>query len=172
MNNRFALLLHRIKVWQAAGKRHSALGPHFKIVHRFREPGARCLPGEEIAWVLLIWGSHEIVLKLPRSLLLLFEYMAQNRRFPQNAAQIVAGLRADPFFTRHGANARTGTKLTRRFSYSGVKEYIKRLRRALQIAFDEAGLKVDPFAVLVSEPTEGNEVRYRLRATVEWIHID
>jgi len=171
MNSRFALLLHRIKVWQTVGKRHAAQGPHFKILHRFREPGARCLPGEEIGWVLLTWGPHEIVLHLPISLLLLFEYMAQNRRFPQSAAQIVAGLRTDPFFVRHGANVRTGARLTRKFSYSGVKEYIKRLRRALQVAFDEAGLRLDPFAVLVSEPTEGNEVRYRLKATVEWIHI-
>lgn len=52
-----------------------------------------------------------------------------------------------------------------------MKEYIKRLRRALKVAFDEAGMKLDPLAVLVSEPTEGKEVCYRLRAAVEWIHV-
>lgn len=171
MSNRFAPVLHTVKVWLAGGKRLAALGPHFRVLHRFRQTGANCLPGEEVAWVLLVYRSRQIVLRLPRSLLLLFDYLARNHHFPQSASQIVAGLRTDPFYVKHASNVRTGTKQTRRFSHGAIKEYIKRLRRALQIAFDEAGLKLDPYSVLISEPTEGNEVRYRLRATVEWIHV-
>ena len=48
----------------------------------------------------------------------------------------------------------------------------KRIRAALQLAFREAGLELDPQRVLVSERTVGNEVGYRLRATVEWVHND
>ena len=53
-----------------------------------------------------------------------------------------------------------------------MKEYIKPIRQALHAAFLEARLKLDPFAVLVSEPAETKEIHYRLKATVDWIHID
>jgi len=148
-----------------------SLGPRFRIVHRFREPGADCLPGEEISLIVLIHRGREYLLPISLALRILFDYLARHRRLPQNAVQIVSGMQADAFYVRHGANAQTGARQTRRFSRSAIKEYVKRLRRLLQVAFREAGLKLDPFAVLVSKPTEGNEVHYRLRATVEWIHL-
>lgn len=171
MNDRFSLLIHRIRLCLVGTKRLVARGPHFKIVHQYRETGAGCLPGEVVAWVLLVFGSQEILLRIPCSLLLFFDYLARYHHFPQSAAQIVAGLRTRPFYVRHGANAKTGVNLTRRFSHRAIKVYVDRLRRALQVAFDEAGLKLEPFEILVSEPTEGNEVRYRLKATFEWIHV-
>ncbi|MCI0718247.1 MAG: hypothetical protein L0338_04645 [Acidobacteria bacterium] len=172
MNSRFAPVLHRVRLLQVARRRLAATGPHFKIVHRFRQTGsgADCFPGEEVAWVILVWLGREVEVRLSLALRLLFNYLAQKNR-GQSAAQIVVGLRGDPFYLQHGANVQGGAKLRRRFSYGAVKEYVKRLRRALQAAFDEAGLKLDPLAILVSEPTEGNEVRYRLKATVEWIHM-
>jgi hypothetical protein len=147
-------------------------GPHFKIVHRFHEPGTRCLPGEQVGWALLMHRSQEHLLRLPISLLLLFDYFAKNRHRPQSATQIAAGMRADAFYAKHGSNVSIGVRQTRRISRTSVREYVKRLRRALQISFKEAGLRLDPYAVLVSEATESNEIHYRLRATVEWIHID
>lgn len=171
MNNRFASVLHRIRVWQWAGKRLATLGPHFKIVHRFRIQGSHCLPGEEVAWVILVHRGREYILPLPLALLLLFDYLAQNRRFPQSAAQIVAGLRTEEFYLRHGANGKSGVRRTRRFSCSGLKVYVERIRRALERIFNEAGLKLDPASVLRSVPLESNSVGYQLRATVQWIHI-
>jgi hypothetical protein len=150
----------------------SARGPHFKIVHRFREHGTDCAPGEEIAWALLIYRSREYILALSLSLLLLFDYLAKNRYRPQSASQIISGMCADPFYARHGKNARADIKRTRKFGRSAVKEYVKRIRQSLHHAFSEAGLKLDPSAVFASEPTETNEVHYRLKATVEWVHFD
>lgn len=170
MNGKFAPVFHGVDVCLAESRRLAGRGPHFKIVHRFREAGADCLPGEEVAWILLIYRSHEYVLRLPLSLLLLFDYLARNRRFPQSAAQIVSGLRCDAFYVRHAANAKTGAKRTRKFSHGSIKEYVKRLRRALKAAFREAKLSLDPFAILVSMPTEGNQVCYQLKVSVEWIH--
>jgi hypothetical protein len=54
---------------------------------------------------------------------------------------------------------------------SSVKEYIKRIRKALDMALSEAGLNLDASKVLVSEQTVGNEVVYRLKATFEWLHV-
>ena len=124
-----------------------------------------------VADVQLVFRARDCELALPLCLRILFDYLARRRQRPQSASQIVAGLRADAFSLKHGTNARLRTKLTRRFSHSAIKEYVKRLRQALQMAFEETGLKIDAAAVLKSEATVGNEVRYRLKATVEWIHV-
>lgn len=171
MCDRFGSVVETVDLVLAEAHGLAVSGPHFKVVHRFREPGSNCLPGEEIAWVLLVFRSRECVLGLPLSLRILFDYLARNRRLPQSAAQIAAGLHFDAFSLRHGANARSGAKLTRRFSHSVIKEYVKRLRRALKVALEEVGLKLDPDSVLRSEPTVSNEVRYRLKASVDWIHL-
>lgn len=172
MSGKLAPVLHGVDLCLTETRRLAARGPHFQIVHRLRVPGTDCVPGEEVAWVLLKYHRQEGALRLPLALLLLFDYLARNRRFSQSAAQVVSGLRGDPFYVRHAANAKTRSKQTRKFSCSSIKEYVKRLRQALKVAFDEAGLKLDPFAVLVSLPTEGNEVRYQMKAIVEWVHVD
>jgi hypothetical protein len=50
------------------------------------------------------------------------------------------------------------------------QQQIMRLRAGLRQAFRKAGLSLDPSRVLVSEVTLTNEVRYRLRASVNWQH--
>jgi len=172
MSDRFSPVIEEVDLLVAEIKELATVGPHFKIVHRFREYGTDCRPGEEVAWTILVFRSREYLLRLPLSLLLVFDYLGRNRWLPQSATQIVAGMRTDPFYARHGANVRTDGRQTRKISRSAVKEYVKRIRRALQVGFHEAGLKLDPYAVLVSEPTESNEIRYRLKATIEWIHVD
>jgi hypothetical protein len=172
MSESFTPLIEKVDLLLTEFDELVTSGPHFKIVHRFHEPETRCLPGEQVGWVLLMHHSREHHLRLPISLLLLFDYLAKNRHRPQSATQIVAGMRANSFYTRHGSNVSIGTRQTRRISRTSVREYVKRIRRALQLCFTEAGLHLDPYAVLVSERTESNEIHYRLRATVEWIHID
>jgi hypothetical protein len=146
-------------------------GPRFRIVHRFREPGTDCAPGEEIAAVYLLCRGGELHLSLSLALRLLFDYLAQNRRLPQNASQIAAGIRASPFYGQHGKNAGSSARQTRRISRSAIKEYIKRIRKALEEAFAEAALAMRAPRVLVSRETVGNEVNYCLKAQVEWVHI-
>ena len=172
MKDKLGPVIQKVDLLLAELREVAGRGPRFRIVHRLREPGADCLPGEEISFILLIHRGREYLLPLSLALRILFDYLARHRRLPQNAVQIVSGMRVDAFYTRHGANAQAGVRQTRRFGRSAVKEYIARLRRALEVTFREAGARPDPFAVLVSEPTEGNEVRYRLRATVEWVHVD
>jgi hypothetical protein len=138
----------------------ASAGPHFKIIHRSVDPVLECGRGEEVAWALLVHRGREYLLGLSHSILLMFDYLARNRWLPQSARQIVAGMRADSFYAK------------RKFSHASVKEYVKRIRRASEVAFHEAGLKLNPFDVLLSESTESNETRYRLKATIEWIHID
>jgi len=147
-------------------------GPHLRVIHRFRHPGSECGPGEEIVAIHLVHRAREFLVPLSCSLLLVFDYLAHHSHFPQSAAQITAGMKADPFYYKHGANAATHVRLTRKISRSSVKVYIERLRTALLQAFRNAQIQIDPFSVLVSEETSSNETGYRLRARFEWIHID
>ena len=105
MRDRLALVLHGVNVQLAELRKLVTTGPLFRIVHRFREPGTVCLPGEEIAVVVLVHKGREYPLLLPLALRILFDYLAKHRGLPQSAAQIEAGLRSDSFYVRHGANA-------------------------------------------------------------------
>lgn len=144
-------------------------GPIIRIVHRFREPGTQCRPGEEVWAVFLIEQGNEIPLRLTLALRLLIDHLARTKHVPQSAAQIAAGMRASEFYLRHGANG--GVILRRKFGRSSIKEYVRRIRRALELAFSDAGYQFEPSRVLVSLTTFGNERLYQLRARIELIHI-
>jgi len=171
MNDKFAQVIEEVELVLAESAQLIETGPQFRIVHDLHVPGTNCRAGEEISVILLVYRSRVYLVKLSLALRILFDYLARHR-LPQSAAQIEAGIRRDFFAARHGANARTRQKQTRRVSRSGVKEYVKRIRQALGMAFQEAGLNLDPTGVLVSEETVGNEVIYRLKAAVDWTHKD
>ena len=142
-----------------------------RILHRFGKTGTLfCSPGEEIWTVLLVLPGRNINLRLSLALRILVDYLARTRHIPQSATQIAAGLRKSPFHLNHGS--RGGVPQRRRMSRSHIRVYIKRLRQALEIAFQEAGLPLDAHRFLVSLTTTGNEVLYQLKATVEWNHVE
>jgi len=172
MNDSATLVAEEIEFLLAESVRLSASGPRLRILHRLHKPGTDCLPGEEVAGVWLVNRSRDYPLKLSLALRLLLDYLARNRWLPQSATQIEAGMLHDRFSLRHGSNARTAHKQIRHFSHSTVKEYVKRIRQALGMAFSEAGLNLDPTRVVLSEQTVTNEVVYRLKAAVEWAHVE
>jgi hypothetical protein len=147
-------------------------GPRFRIIHRFREPGSGCAPGEEVAAIYFVNRSAETLIPLPLALRILFDFLAHHSRFPQNASQIAAAIAVEPFYRYHGTNVPRHSKLTRKISRACVKEFVKRIRRALGDAFVSAGVRYDPATVLISEHTVTNEVGYRLKATFDWFHVD
>ena len=53
-----------------------------------------------------------------------------------------------------------------------ARVHLERLRLALEIAFREAHLLIDPRDVLLSRETVMNEVGYRTKACFEWIRTD
>jgi hypothetical protein len=144
---------------------------HFKIWHRFRAPGTECAPGEEVAAVSLITPHSEVHVPLSLTLRLVFDLLARHRHVPLSAAHIAATSRVDPFYRKHGCNART-SELIRRVGKSSVRVYIERIRLGLLLSFRQANLRVDARDVLVSQETVTNEVGYRLRGTFEWVHTN
>lgn len=144
---------------------------HFVVVHRFREPGTDCAPGEEVFAVLLAHRTRQYPLRMSGSQRLLFDYLSRSR-IAQTASQIFAGMSTDPFYRKHGSNATTRAGLTTKVSLSCMREYVRRLRMAIGKSSRDARLLLDPYQILVSEKTSSNCVGYRLRAHVEWIHVD
>jgi hypothetical protein len=142
----------------------------FRIVHRFRRAGTICLPGEEITAVYFVDRGREMVVPLPLALRVLFDYLAHHRHTPQSAVQIAAGIRASAFYRKHGMNA--GIPSRRKVSRSGVKEYVKRIRHALELALSQKAPHLDVSRLIVSVKTVGNEVQYQLCASVEWVHTE
>lgn len=168
------LILEKVDLLLAEAAELRARGPYFRIYHRFHRPslGLRCAPGEEISAVCLVYRGKECRLPLSLSLRILFDYLARHSRLPQSAAQIEAGIRADPFSMQHAANAMRCGQLTRKLPRSYVRVYIERMRVALERAFSRAKLPLDTGHVLFSERTVMNEAGYQLRATFSWTHLN
>jgi hypothetical protein len=148
----------------------ASFGVRLQIIHRFRIADVRCHDGEEVAAVLLVHGSRSVQIGLSLALRLIVDYLARHRNIGQSASQVAAGIRTSSFYRNHGANS--GASSRRKISRTAIKEYVKRIRRALSSALREVGLDVNPTQILVSHRTEGNEVLYKLRAAVEWLHED
>jgi hypothetical protein len=145
-------------------------GPQIVILHRYRlgVAGIGCQPGEEVAQLLLVHDSRRVNIQLPLGPRLLFDYLARTKHLPQSATQISSSIRLSRFYSQHGKNS--GIVSNRKIGQRSVKEYVKRIRRALAMTFEEAGLHLDPKAILVSYPVS-NEVRYKLKAHIEWVHV-
>jgi hypothetical protein len=164
-------LIRELEVVQLELAELRMAGPQFVIIHRFREPGVLgCTPGEETADILLHRGHRATSLRLPTIARLLFEYLARNRYSPQSAEQIALGMEKDSFIQEQGLHAKSGAKLKTTISRAAVKQHIMRMRKRLGELFRRLGINLDPTRVLVSVETETNEVRYRLRAFVTWLH--
>jgi hypothetical protein len=149
---------------------HKSSGPTVQIVHRFRAGKFGCQPGEEVFQVSLLHRGRRTLISLSLALRLLFNYLASYRRTPQSATQIASGINASEFYALHGMNA--GVPSRRNISRTAIKEYIKRIRQALDSGLREAGIPLRSSEVLIGQATAGNEVLYRLRAAVEWIHLE
>ena len=166
MPNNFVLLIREIEFLIADSTQLKETGPCFTILHRYWVPGTVCSPGEEVALIELGFG---LSLPLPLTARLLVDYLG-HYRLPQSAAQIEAGMRSNPFYANHAYNVKTSSRQTRRFARSEIRVYIERIRKALEPVLEKAGINLDPAEVLVAESTVGNEVSYKLKASVEVIH--
>jgi hypothetical protein len=173
MSTNWAGLAEEVDYLAAERKLLAAAGPQMKIFHRIYEEHYEnyvCSPGEQVEMIVLSHRCKEFPLRLSLASSILLDFLARNKRTPMSAAQIEARMRSDLFCLEHGSNAKTTRRLTRKFRYSTIKEYVKRLRQSIGDTFDEVGLKLSPRDTIRSLPTEGNQVLYQLRSSIEWIH--
>lgn len=152
MSGNLKSLMEEIDFLVAERKDISARGPSFRIVHRFRMPGADCLPGEEIFAVCLLHRGLEYHLRLPLALRILFDYLARRSRVSQSAGQIELGIRADDFYRRHAANGTGRRAITRGMARSFVRQYARRLRQALVVRYGKLTTRLSGRLISRKEP--------------------
>jgi hypothetical protein len=169
LDDRFLPIVRGIELLLAEKRSLIAVGPQLKIVHRFWVPGTLCLPGEEILGVCWIHRGRELPLRLSLSSRILIDYLARCR-LPQTAAQIEAGILVDTFYLRHGSNGKAGSQI-RMIKKRAVKVFVQRVRVAFRLAFLQAGVRLDPRSILVSQATDTNVTTYRLKVRAEWSHV-
>jgi hypothetical protein len=170
MRDELQPVLHKVDLLVEELVQLANTGPQFIILHRLWKPHTLCRAGEEVAEISLLHRSRQVPLPFSLALRMLFDYLARHRQIAQSASQIAAGMVADPFCWRHGANAGLRANLIKKVGRSAVKQQVMRLRKGLSVAFERAGLALHPDRVLVSETTMTNEVRFRLRARLSWQH--
>lgn len=150
-----------------------AAGPHFRVVYRFRTPGTiGRMPAQEIFAIFLVHRGREYQLRLTLGQRVVFDYLGKYCKLGQSARQIELGIRADEFYRLHAMNATKCAVVTRKIPRSSITEHIRRIHKALGIVFREAELGIDPRRVVVVQDTVGNEVLYKLKATITYSYLD
>lgn len=171
MDNELMPVLDEVDLLVAELRELRESGPYFRIYHRFHKPGTICAPGEEIVAVCLVHRGQEYPLRLSLSLRILFDYMARHSHLSQNASQIAAGIRADPFYTRHASNSGMREAMTRRICRSYIRVYMPRLHKQLTKIFQKAGLLIEGRSVVRGQKEVVGSTAYALDANVVVMHI-
>jgi hypothetical protein len=172
-NDRFAPVIETIELMRGELRELNSRRLYIRVLHGYRTPGTDCMSGEEVLAIFLVHRSREYQLALSPALLLVADYLVRNSRFAQTASQISGGIRINGFYSeRYGINGNDPRGRIKRIPRTSIREYIRRLHKALALAFHKAKLHVDPVRVLTVEHSVGNQVLYRWNATVEVLHHD
>jgi hypothetical protein len=173
MNDRtqFRQLAEEVSFVLALRRSLHACGVHLIVEHRNHERGTFCAPGEMVGAIWLGGIPEPVPLVLAPMSLILTDCLCRHR-MPITALRIEQIMKSDPFYVHYGTNIREGEHVIRRPDRRTVKVYVGRIREQMKEVFEQVGLSIDPRQVLTSEVTDSNVVVYRLRATVEVVHVD
>lgn len=162
-------IIEELEFLTAERRQLKVRGPHFRIIHRYRQQFSPCSAHEEIGAVYLVHAGQQFQVRLGTTLAAMFDFLGRHNQFAQTATQIERGTRTDHLHGhRHTSTfiGKNGAGVPRRY----VRVYIDRIRVALRGALLQAKLDIEPNAILISEETATNETGYRLRGTFEWLH--
>jgi hypothetical protein len=148
-----------------------ARGVHLIVTHVNHIPGTICAPGEIVGDVSLGGIPSPVSFGLSHLSLLMMDCFCRYR-MPLSAWRIVQIMNSDPFYIDYAANQIDFDHIVARPDSRNVRVCVPRIQRRMETVFQDRGLMVDPLQILTSEPTETNVIVYRLKATVEIVHID
>ena len=142
----------------------------FLIIHDYTEIPGRCMPGEEVVAIILVYRGRRIWIPWSPTHLVLADYLCRRRWIAQDAVRIADQMRIDPFVRQHGTNA-PGCKVKPvRTSRTAVRQKVKRMRDVLDRIIKEEGLDLKASEIIRSEESSTCVVRYRIWADVMWEH--
>jgi hypothetical protein len=146
-------------------------GVHLIVTHLDHMPGTICAPGEMVGDVSLGGSTSPASLGLSHLSLLLLDCFCRYR-MPLTASRIEQIMNSDPFYIDYAANQIGFGQIIAKPDNRAVRVYVPRIQRRMETVFRDRGMMIDPLQVLTSGPTESNVTVYRLKATVEIVHID
>jgi hypothetical protein len=167
----FAELVQELDVALAERRDLRQRGVHLIVTHLDHVPGTVCSAGETIGDIALGGFPEPIPLGLSHISHFLLDCFCRYR-MPLTASRVEEIMSTDPFYTNYAANRLGHNEAIARPDRNTIRVYIWRIRRQLDKVFQQLGLSLDPETILISEVTDTNVFVYRLKATVEFLHID
>ncbi len=146
-------------------------GLHFILTHFHHIPGTICAPGETIGDISLGGFPTPTSLGLSQMSLLLMDCLCRYR-MPLTASRIEQIMNSDPFYVDYAANQIGYKQIIAKPDSRNIRVCVPRIQKRMEPVFQELGLRVDPLQILTSEATDSNVIVYRLKATVEIVHVD
>jgi len=173
MNNKlqFTQLVEEVD-FRLTHRRHlRARGVHMIVTHSYHIPGTLCAPGEMIEDIALGGLPEPCSLGLSHMSLLLMDCLCRYR-LPLIAQRIEQIMNTDPFYIHYASNRIGRNQCVARPDRKSVRIYVRRIWKQMERVFRDVGINLDPCGVLLSEVTDSNTVTYRLKATIELVHIE
>ena len=173
MNNRERLnhLVKEIEFVLAERRNLRARGLHLIVSHLDHAPGTICAPGEMIGDIYLGGLPIPTSLRLSQMSLLLMDCFCRYHT-PLTASRIERIMISDPFYVSYAANRMGDDQVFAKPDSRTVRVCVSRIRKQMEMIFQQLGLTLDPRQILISEATDSNVTVYRLKATVEFMHFD
>lgn len=166
----FAQLVQEVDVALAERRDLRQRGIHMIVSHLRHIPGTACSAGEMIGDISIGGFLEPVSLGFSETSLILMDCFCRYR-MPLTALRIEEIMNSDPFYAHYAAN-RIGRNCVVLPDRSSIRMYVWRIRKQMEKVFQDVGLRFDPQQILISEMTETNTLVYRLRATVEFLHVN
>ena len=170
-NNPFAELVQEVDVALAERRHLRQRGVHLIVTHLDHVPETLCSAGEMIGDIALGGYPELVSLGLTHMSHLLVDCFCRYR-MPLTAMRIEEIMNTDPFYVNYAANRVGRNQVIARPDRDTTRVYVWRIRKQLEKVFRKLALGLDAQHVLVSETTETNLLVYRLKATVEFLHVN
>jgi hypothetical protein len=167
----FGQLIEEVDFLLALRRHIQARGIHLIVTHLDHLPGTICAPGEIIGDISLGGSPSPTSLGLSQMSLLLMDCLWRYR-MPLSALRIEQIMNSDPFYVNYAVNQIGHDQIIAKPDSRNVRVCAPRIQKRMGAVFHQLGLRVDPLQILTSEPTDSNAIVYRLKATVEIVHID
>ena len=168
-DSRFNQLIQEVDFLLAEKRHLRERGIHLIVTHLGHVTGTLCAAGEWVGNIALGGLPEPLSFGFAQMSLFLVDCFCRYR-MPLTASRIEEIMTTDPFYARYGENGHNSIAALP--DRTNVRIYVPRIHKRMEQVFRKAAIDLDPRNVLVAELTESRILAYRLKATVEFLHVD